>query len=121
MFSLILFFFITFSSYILGKKHQDLIRRFQNPGPAVGDFFMRTSNASNRNATSTTATSSVENGSTVEAANRLLALIQHLKLKSWETKVINSLYSYKSCEDVGDIAKQFTCGERKVACENIFE
>lgn len=119
------------------------------------------SNASNSNATSTTAISSVENASTVDTATEdatefapppsrgsldqqlttskptitiksFVSSIPSLKAEiCWETKVVNSHDSYKSCEDVGDIfqaifpdsdiAKQFTRGERKVACENMFE
>lgn len=48
----------------------------------------------------------------------------------WATKVVTSHYSYKSCEHVGDlfqtmfpdsnIAKQFKCGENKVAYLTLF-
>lgn len=79
------------------------MKGLQNPGPAVGNFFMRTSNALNSNATSTTATGSVENASTVEAASEDAtglapppsrgSLNQHLTT-SKPTRTIKSFVSY---------------------------
>ncbi|XP_030585845.1 uncharacterized protein LOC115780670 [Archocentrus centrarchus] len=143
------------SSHMKGKKHQYLMRRLMNPGPTVGDFFQWTNNTSNSTATSTSTPNRVESDSAVEAASGVAAGVAPLPptestnphqtttrttstitsfvtsnstLKAeicWAAKVVTSHYSYKSCENVGDvfrtmfsdsdIAKQFTGGERKVA------
>lgn len=136
------------SSHVKGKKHQDLMRRLQNPGPAFEDFFQQTSNASS---------SSVIGASTLESGNEVLTGFAPLPfpgssnphqstsnfIKSfinsnptlkaeicWAIKVATSHYSYKSCENAGaifqamfpdsDIAKQFTCGENTVEYLTVF-
>lgn len=137
------------SSHVKGKKHQDLMRRLQNPGSLFEDFFPQTSDSSRSTATFTPSSSSVARVCKLESAGEVSIGDPSLlfpgssnehqsncfnpSLKAeicWAIKVVTSHYSYKSCEDVGDlframfpdsaIANQFSCGENKAAYLTVF-
>ncbi|KAI7811802.1 uncharacterized protein LOC130552264 [Triplophysa rosa] len=134
------------SSHVKGKKHQELMRRLQHSSPAFEDFFLQTSNASSSSVKGTSileSTSEVSTGfapltfpgSSYESTSYCIESFVNSNpaLKAeicWAIKVASSHYSYKACENAGaifqamfpdsDIAKQFTCGEEKVAYLTVF-
>ena len=115
-------------SHMIGKKHVDLDKIKNKDGIGTMKAFL------GRPTTSSTTTDSaqVRGGSSATASSRsekvtvgnVISRTDTLKAEVlWSLKVMNSHYSYKSCEDIGavlgtmfhdsNVAQSFTCGERK--------
>jgi hypothetical protein len=109
---------------LAGQKHLKFIKENEKTDPRMTDFLPGTASSAITKTTvdssqPTTSSSSVDLSSFVAKNETLIAEL------CWTIKVINSHYSYKSCEDAGKIfqfmfpdsliAKTFACAERKAA------
>ncbi len=109
------------SSHAKGAKHQSAAAAAcaTAPNPITG-FFIRVTDVTPAPNCGASLSATVKQGTILSAASRNETLTAEVL---WALKVANSHYSYKSCEDTGQlfqsmfpdskIAASFACGERK--------
>ncbi len=112
---------VKLSSHAKGAKHQSAAAAAcaTAPNPITG-FFTRVTDVTPAPNCGASLSATVKQGTILSAASRNETLTAEVL---WALKVANSHYSYKSCEDTGQlfqsmfpdskIAASFACGERK--------
>ncbi len=111
------------SSHAKGAKHQSAAAAACStaPNPITG-FFTRVTDVTPAPSCGASFSATVKQGTILSAASRNETLTAEVL---WALKVANSHYSYKSCEDKGQLFQSmfpasFACGERKCSYLCIF-